>query len=518
MSELTEIIRVFGAIDDEVVADPTLTPKVAAFLPAYAHGAAGWYRASLTWLEQLRAEQKQAGRAPGTGEALIKGTTGAGGATSAAALPSVATAPPLADTLAQLSNDAVLPEDQIWGSRRVLAMTVLSRVVGDAPSDPLAPVTRKDLLDALVPLTRPDRKGIGTRSADPADSSRASELLGVLKDEHRFPGLPAFHSLLDTVRQSGLVPWAGVANPKGLKMTPAYWTVTRSPHAPGPAVAFSTHHRLHGVGIDKVKAILDPKNWERDYKPPWCHMYHVGRATGRTFGTSGDDSRYLELVADDCDLTQSLYAFETCLDFLYTDLSGGGGLLAYSRTPDQRSNGGDGGVTVDEGSLVVRPAGDAVDVVTSKRVQFRVLRGMSPLTAGMVAWMVWVLGYSSLADLFVARILKGSAAAAKATALHPLPTGDGGTGGSSGGGSRGPTSELRSVWAGTAQECRTGMRSSLKKMGSGDYKVDDYAADVSKVAAHGRRQSAALARFWTKSLLGEDEPTSSVDQPSPQKA
>jgi hypothetical protein len=50
MSELDDIVAVFGRIDDAVVENPELLPEVAAMLPPYRHpGVSGWYQAVQTW-------------------------------------------------------------------------------------------------------------------------------------------------------------------------------------------------------------------------------------------------------------------------------------------------------------------------------------------------------------------------------------------------------------------------------------------------------------------------------------
>ena len=49
MGELDDLLAVYGRIDDAVVEDPDLQPKVAAMLPPYRQGARGWYRAYQDW-------------------------------------------------------------------------------------------------------------------------------------------------------------------------------------------------------------------------------------------------------------------------------------------------------------------------------------------------------------------------------------------------------------------------------------------------------------------------------------
>ena len=149
---------------------------------------------------------------------------------------------------------------------------------------------------------------------------------------------------------------------------------------------------------------------------------------------------------------------------------------------------------MDEGSLVVRQDGDAVDVVTTKRVQFRALRGITRLGAAAMAQFVWVLGYASLAELFVNRVMAG-AAGAQVEVLHPHPGGLGGKTAPSG-----SDANFGAVLTGTMQDCRQGVSSSLDKLAAGSYGVGDYAADMVKLSEHGRRQGAALASIWAKVL------------------
>jgi hypothetical protein len=50
MSELDDVVAVFGRIDDAVVGNPDLLPKVAAMLPPYRHaGVSGWHQAVQDW-------------------------------------------------------------------------------------------------------------------------------------------------------------------------------------------------------------------------------------------------------------------------------------------------------------------------------------------------------------------------------------------------------------------------------------------------------------------------------------
>jgi hypothetical protein len=274
-------------------------------------------------------------------------------------------------------------------------------------------------------------------------------------------------------------------------------------------VAFATRHRFEGVSFGAVAAILDPAKW-KTYTPPWCDMAGPQGVVDRTFGTSGSPTRYLEEVADDCGAP--LYKFTTSLDFLSVDVpESQAQVLEYRRSHDQRADGGDGAVSVDEGSLVVCQVGNAVEVVTTKRVQFRALRGMPGPVAAMVAQFVWALGYSSLAELFVNKIMAATGGATVQT-IHPSP------GGPLAGAAPAPApGNLATELSASMHDCRKGVRSSLGKMAAGHYGVEDYSADVVKVSHHSLRHGAALAGLWAKVLLGEkpEDGASAPPRPGP---
>jgi hypothetical protein len=342
-------------------------------------------------------------------------------------------------------------------------------------------------------------------------TERAQDLLVLLQDQDKYPTVASFPALVAHAQQDHLL---AEGNLRGV---PAHWTVTHSPTSPGPAVAFATHHRIQGTSLKSVLPILITSNW-MTYKPPWCAMDPAASGGGlqdRKLATSGTTNRIVELVADDCNLDNALYAFQTCLDFLHTNLPDGGAILEYRRSPQQKSNGGDGAVTVDEGSLVVQQVGpDTVDVVTTKRVQFLALRGIPAFAAGMLAQFTWVLGYTAMAELFVEKVMKGAAANGPVTVIHPgaIPKGpidrlpyNGLTkaGGAKKTG-KGKGKGFETVVSETMKDCRDGARSSLKKVASGDYGPDDYGADVARVIGHGRRHVGAVAQFWSEALTGDD--------------
>jgi hypothetical protein len=518
MTELQNIIQIFGAVDDVVVAEPDLLPKVAALLPAYDGGAAGWYEAMNNWYGSLeKARRRASAPAPTDPQPARKSKTAAvrkkAQPVKKQAPPPAPSAgapepPPLTDALTDLAEIPADADDS-WSARRLLSIAVLSRVLSptDAiPGDPLGPVGTDDLAQALVPLIQ-GAQPTGRRGRS-SEIARAQALLTRLSDEETYPNLASWPALLQDAQHAGLISPALATK----QMAPCVWEVVHTPHSHGPSVAFATHHRFEGVSFNSVTPILDPANW-MTYSPPWCGMRSLGSVLDRTFGATGTSTRYLEEVANACGNGGAVYKFTTSLDFLSVDVSENDAqVLEYRRSHDQRADGGDGSVTVDEGSLVVYQVGTAVDVVTTKRVQFRALRRMPGPVAAMVAQFVWALGYSSLAELFVNKITAATAGA-KVKTLHPLQGGSlsGGAPPSSGG-------DLTTVLTATMQDCRKGVRSSLGKMAAGGYGAKDYAADVAKVSNHGRRQSAALASLWANVLFG-DQPVSGANaSPEPEPA
>ena len=502
MGELTYIIETFGAVDEAVVAAPDeLLPKIIPLLPAYGRGAAGWYQAVHEWylaMDDVRANEQRAdeerakrsgGAGAGEGESLARAEDRTSSETveaDTAPGPAERRRPDrggIARALHALGELGDGPGDDL-ALRMLLAIAALKRVQADYEDvGPAAGATDAAMARALVPLTRHD--GI----AEPnVASQRSNALLQRLGDADRYPDLASFPTLLHDASKDGLLS----AKVAAQEVIPCHWEIMHSPTSPGPALVFCTHHRVHGVSLDRIKQILDQARWIT-FNPPWCRMTPVvGVPPDRVHATSGVSTRYLERVADDCDLP--MYHFETCLDFLYSNLpDGSGSVLEYRRSSDQRARGGDRAISVDEGSLVVRQAGAAIDLITTKRVQFRDLRDLTDLEAAMLAQFVWVLGYPYIAEMFINTILSGGGSV---QTLQPVP-GAGAT-------SPAPSACLDggAPVAGTVQLCGDGMRTSASKVASGRYGPSDYAADVSILFGHGQRYAAAWADFWCKTASG----------------
>ena len=140
-------------------------------------------------------------------------------------------------------------------------------------------------------------------------------------------------------------------------------------------------------------------------------------------------------------------------------------------------------MTVDEGSLVVRPLADGAEVVTTKRVQFRAIRGMGVAEAEMLAVLIWLMGYPSMAEIFVATLAGDPSL--MVTVVDPKPVGAGTALGPPAGGAgagitvpQPPARDVPTTVEGIVDECFSGLRSSASKIASGQYGPSAYLTDV----------------------------------------
>ncbi|HLN15772.1 MAG TPA: hypothetical protein VK277_03360 [Acidimicrobiales bacterium] len=389
MSELADLITLFGAIDQAVGSQPSIQPTVAALLPAYDKGAAGWYNGIEAWLQVA-----QHGARGGSGQGGLPVRT--------------IQASDLAGALGRLANTD--PFSPYLTTRRLLALAVLSRLApASGPPPPgLSAFVVDDatLAGALVPVTSPVN-AIGGLTPQ----QRAGKLLDVLKNDKLYPDVTAWQRMMGVAQQEDLVTRAVANQP----MIVCDWTVVPSTEAGGPAVAFETRMRVSGVPLAQIELIVDPKNWLQ-VLPPWCSMDDPtagpagnvsGSATAAAAAATSAGANYgprLEVISWECG-DPAAFELKTVLNFRQDPLPPGenGKVLQY-RLGDPEL-GGDGFVTVDEGSLLVRDLGNGVtEVITTKRVQFSAFAGAPRPEAAWIAWFVWNMGYASAAELFIDKV------------------------------------------------------------------------------------------------------------------
>ena len=168
MSELADLMAVFGAVDRAVVGDERrLLPAVASLVPEYNQRAAGWFDGVRTWAEQ-------AGRALATE-----------GQEYDVQPPDLSELPDAGTALDNLI--AVEPDPGLVG-RRLLAVALLSRVqpvhATTPPDLSTGSVSDGKLADALAPMVD-DSAYHGTLSLQ----SRSMALLDILRNARSRPAL-----------------------------------------------------------------------------------------------------------------------------------------------------------------------------------------------------------------------------------------------------------------------------------------------------------------------------------------
>jgi len=462
MSGLSDVMAVFGFIDHAVVADPGLTPKVSALLPAYNEGAAGWYQGVSDWIPAAlrladRSKKPKATDGPDLGTEAQSDLVASD---MKAALIAFST----------LSDDDLAQDDLV--ARRLLALAVLGRMwpsMDQAHSQLARQLGGADvgadlLVQALQPLTMA------------RDKDKAGRLLSLLVGGQR-PG-ESWGSLLDRAANAGLIPPATAS----LQCSPASWIVKQTPV--GPAIAFKTHKRIVGMTMSEFGDLLDPTKWT-NFSPPWCAMT-PGKAS------DGHDV-YLEVLSAAC---PTVLPFRLSTPLQFTDVAlpdGTGQSLQYRLTPDWSKQGGDGLVTVDEGSIAVREWQGAIHLITTKRIQFRVFDKMPPLEAAMIAQFVWTLGYSSLAEYFVNRVTRRKRIqVADDPESSRIPARR----------RSGPSSsdQLGEVVKRDVAECVEGIESTLGKVKKRSYGTAEYADDLRKFVKHVARYGSDLLDIASQCL------------------
>ncbi len=479
MSELADLMTVFGAVDEAVVNDRTRLPAVAALVPEYDQGALGWFDGIKTWTAQAaEAQRRDAGDSDA--DVVIVGEL-----------------PDLPEAVGRLAASDVI---EGLADRRLLAIALLSRVQS-TPASALtgptpAPVDDSTLADALSPIA-----DLATYSGTVSLEARSQALLDTVRSA------PSRSALVRTALAGGLISQS-VADQI---MAPPTWTVVPSTEAGGPAVAFETRMRVEATPMATIEAILDPTGWT-GFTPPWCKMTDLGTTA------VGGPMRCLEVIGLDCAaLPPPLLLLRTVLDFQRRNLAdGSGSVLEYRLSDNQPAYGGDGLVTVDEGSLVVRTLGSAVEVVTTKRVQFRAFSRMLPLEAAGLAWFVWVLGYNSLAQYFIERVAgidpsnvhivgshrRGATGTAPPAGVgHP---GHQGHHGRSGHHDRwyAQIDKTADAFEGALGECWRDARASMAALAEGQYGPADYLSDAVTLSGHLARHGTLMVKFWAGVVPG----------------
>jgi hypothetical protein len=335
MAELREIISVEGAVDREVVEEPSLLPVVADLLVPYRDGeVVGWFEALSSYVKERTGDDPPF--------------------------------PSLEDALASLADKVPMGREC---ALRLFALTVASRVVREcSPDGSLADAVQA----ALVPLT-------------PNVSITEAAMLHnhIFDVDHDFPTIEAWG---DMVTRAGEM---GVLDHTTAMQTIAPCTQTWRPVVVGgttvSAGMLTTTEFFPGFTIENIEPFLEPANWP-DCHPFWCAMDPVNPPVPK-------HRLYTEVVSLDC------YApglsFTTVLEFATvrtpaTSTSGERVVVSYWLWPPPNAPQGDGEIIVDEGYISAWEGTGGLYLKSVKTVAFK-----PPFPSTSLAMIMCPLGYAA---------------------------------------------------------------------------------------------------------------------------
>ena len=213
MPELTDLLAVFGAVDQVVARNPQLGPEVAELLPPYGRGAAGWY-------DRLVGE-------PGPRRLSF--------------------VPPDVPSLEQALRNMSAEDAPRLTNRSLLGVAAYRRVrnaAGASLSDTDPLFVGDDVLAAALAPVLPSSVASGFASTY---STRLVELLG---DPYVHRTLGSFDAVLaEAYRQELVTSFVARQMP-----VPMMWTVLPATAGGGPALVFEVRLRVHGSVAGKRAA------------------------------------------------------------------------------------------------------------------------------------------------------------------------------------------------------------------------------------------------------------------------
>lgn len=344
MSELTDLVAIYGAIDHAVKADPDRRAAASQLLPVYKDPEAEWFDELEAWIAE-RAPEGVAQPFPSLEEALRRlGNTPAHGRMRARRLFAVG-----------VGTQAFpeLLEHPHWSNLAVSALTV----EGLAPDEDHA----RRLLTRLG-------EGIRTVRGAAPEAVESGEALDAWWERLQGEDLPE------------LVPAA-----EDIGHRPCRGRIVRGPM--GSAAAIETYFTTDKVEFDRAIRFLDPVTW-RECSGFWCEMEPLGEVAPGI-------KRYHEVVSLDCGRRRHTWTIEAILDFAFRK-DDSRAVTEYQMSPGVEQP----DVIVDEGSLLVERIdpddSKRLAVTTTKRIRFAGILNGEPL-----AMVMCLVGYASVAeDLF----------------------------------------------------------------------------------------------------------------------
>jgi len=365
LGEISDLIGIYGEIDDAVAEEPALRARVARLLPIYGDGDPRWFRDFNEWAKERAGSEESP--FPSFKEALQDlSEHPAEGRMRARRLLAIAAALRAFPELRESHNRGLV----------VAALRTETRTEGEDEADQLL-----ELLAANDPRDP-------TEEAAPPDDPDVwwQRLLEAAQDDLR--------------------------DPEGIGHRPCTGRLVNVPGS-GSVATLRTEWETGVVSFADAIKFLKPVNWPF-CNGFWCEMEELEVLPNGVH-------RYHEVVSADCANKAHTWTIQAELDFSFRQLPGVA-ITDYGLSPGHPRSGDD--VLVDEGTLVVQQVGPAANarlrIITTKRVEFA-----RYFTPEALAMLMCVLGYASVVEdlvLHCARLGEGGTAFpghAPAKGVHP---------------------------------------------------------------------------------------------------
>ena len=448
MSEMRDMVAIFGEIDRALVENREARQAVAQLLPEYEDPEVQWYDAFVEWVREHREVDE--------GEPF----------------------PTFEEALEDLGR--IRPEGRML-ARRVLAVTTMARAI-PAVREPGAPVR--------------EFAGRTLSAAGLITDDRAGELLDFLAEPERtrnFNDLLPDRALTPDEYWDGLMTAAFqlqmLPHPNAIGSRPCTGTLVElDGDDGGPAVKIVASVPTR-VGFEAALGFLNPENWVAA-SAFWCEMA-LEEEVSDTF------RRYRETVSVDCPNRTTTWQLQARLDFQTTIVRAGGrGMVAsadYQLTPPHPQPGDD--VEVDFGSLSIEPDDTGTRVTATKIVRFK-----EPFNGRVLALVICALGYASALEDLVEKTAGMPGPVEPPQELGP----DGSRRFGDGAATEAPVGDSlvddmideAARWAKACiSECATSASASAKRIDDGQYTADAFVQDVAagwvRVLREGARGAGA---------------------------
>jgi hypothetical protein len=445
MSELEDLVGIYGAIDRAVQRRPDLLTTVGNFFDPYRDpNAVGWFDEFETWTVERFGESR------------------------------------IPDLDAAVVSLARTPTSGRMAARRILVIGVAARLGHGL----ISPDATTDLAAAL------SVEGI----AGPGGHDSALELLSLLVDDSVFANLGNWSQLILTAVERELVAASlavqAVAAPCDCELV-----VVPQPGSPFPAVELHTSFTTNAITIDQAKRFLDPTVWPQCGQW-WCEMRYVS-----TTPPPNNSKIYHEIFSLDCNAPNAAWTVEAYLEFKQFNI-GAGARVSYRLSPSYANP----DVSVDEGWFTVLPdpgGGPGVKVDTVKRVRFN-----HPFGGQSLAMVMCALGYGGAAEQLVLSCavqnannpgagvpFQGVPQPAGTTPTNQAP----GPHAANGPGVDAVLSDAVDQLKQCVDNCASAYTNAYTKMSSPDYSVNDAAALMVDMWSRYMREAAGVAALMLRS-------------------